>query len=353
MKTLYKLPIAALALIVLAGVAPDSEARKGKKKTSVEEDPYAEYVWPPPPDTARIKLETVISGRADVEAESRLKKALIGASPQSLYDHLGKPYAVAFDSHGRILVTDSATFALLRFDREASRMDVMGTQGRVKLRHPLGLHVSASDVAYVADIGWKQIIAFDDEGDLKALYGKPEEMENPTDSVLSPDAKKLFVADSKAHKIVVYDAATAELLTSFGVHGESEGELNFPTSLAFDPEGLLYVVDQANARVQTFTAEGEYVDLFGNRGVGFGQFVRPKDVAVDEVGFIYVTDFAFNNFQIFDADFSLLTFVGTGGTRPGEFLGASGIAVRGAEIAVVDQLGHRLQVFRFLLDKDQ
>ena len=91
----------------------------------------------------------------------------------------------------------------------------------------------------------------------------------------------------------------------------------------------------------------------GSLGVGYGNFVRPKDVAVDEVGFIYVTDFAFNNFQLFDADFSLLTFVGQGGVTPGLFLGPSGIAVRGKEIAVVDQLGHRLQVFRFLMDKDQ
>ena len=86
---------------------------------------------------------------------------------------------------------------------------------------------------------------------------------------------------------------------------------------------------------------------------GFGNFVRPKDVAVDEVGFIYVTDNAFNNVQLFDVDFSLLTFVGEGGTGPGRFHGASGVAVRGDEMAVVDQLGHRPQVFRFIVPKDR
>lgn len=358
MKVVAKLSLLLLAITVLAGAAVVCEAagkkdRKKKKKDRPQEDPYAEYVWPPPPDEARIKLETIFTGRGDVEAESRFKKVLIGASPQTAYDYLRKPHAVAFDSHGRILITDAETSALLRFDRVERRMDVLGTQGRIKLKNPLGLHVSPSDVAYVADIGWQQVIAFDAESKLVAVYGKPGEMANPTDAVLSADGTRLFVADSKGHKIAVYDAKTAALVTTFGKRGPGEGEFNFPTSLAIDREGRLFVVDQANARVQVLTAEGEYVDQLGTLGVGFGRFVRPKDVVIDEVGFIYVTDFAFNNFQLFDADFSLLTFVGEGGRSPGQFLGASGIAVRGDEIAVVDQLGHRVQIFRFLVPKDQ
>ena len=108
-----------------------------------------------------------------------------------------------------------------------------------------------------------------------------------------------------------------------------------------------------NCRVQVFDPDGNYIDEFGNRGVGWGQFDRPKDIAVDDEGLIYVTDNAFNNVQLFDFDFTLLTFVGTGGRGPGQFDGASGIAVRGDEFAVVDQLGARVQVFRFIVPKDQ
>ncbi|HEX9187860.1 MAG TPA: hypothetical protein VGB87_12340, partial [Vicinamibacteria bacterium] len=80
-------------------------------------------------------------------------------------------------------------------------------------------------------------------------------------------------------------------------------------------------------------------------------FVRPKDVAVDEAGFLYVTDAAFGNVQIFDADLQLLTFVGAGGESPGQFQIASGVAVRGDRFAIVDQLGRRVQVFRYLVPK--
>lgn len=344
-----------LALALGAASAPAMAKGKDKAKNKKEqtEDPYAEYVWPPPPDKARIKLEGIYSGRADVEAESKFKKFLIGASPASPFDNLSKPHAVAFDPQGRILVTDWASKALLRFDRNEGRFDVLGTQGTLTLKQPLGLGISPDGTIYVADVGHQRVLAFDPEGKLVNTFGSHGELENPTDAAPSPDGTKLYVADSKGQQIVVFDRTTAERLSSFGSRGVDEGEFNFPTSLAFDKEGNLYVVDQLNARVQVFAPDGEYLDQFGQLGTGPGSFTRPKDVAVDEVGFIYVVDNAFNNVQLFDLDFSLLTFVGQGGNEPGRFLGASGIAVHGDEFAVVDQIGHRVQVFRFIVPKDQ
>jgi len=345
-----------VALFVLfAGMDPALAAKRdsGRKQRKAEaEDPYAEYVWPPPPDQARIKLETVIRGRADVEAKRGFARRLLGASPQSPYDLLVKPFAVDFDAEGRILVTDSGTSALIRFDVEERRMDVLGTRGNVRLSLPLGVHVAPEGTIYVADADLRAVVAFDPEGRVLRVVGGKEELANPTDVVLSPDGTRLYVADSKAHQVVIFDAASGRKLSTLGEPGDQEGQFAFPTSLAFGPDGSLFVVDQINSRVQMFAADGEYLDQLGGLGVGFGNFVRPKDVAVDEVGFIYVTDNAFNNVQLFDVDFSLLTFVGSGGQTPGTFLGASGIAVQNDRFAVVDQLGRRLQLFRFLLPKE-
>jgi DNA-binding beta-propeller fold protein YncE len=297
-------------------------------------------------------LEAVILGRKDVEAGgSGFKKFLIGTSPKEPYDELGKPMAVAFDPQGRVLVTDWETHALHRFDLDTDVMDVLGTQSRVVLKEPMGLDVGPDGTIYVADATQNHVVAFDEEGKVEAVFGGEGELVNPTDAALSPDGNKLYIADSQAHEIVVFDAKTGKLETRFGGRGTGEGEFHVPSALAFGPEGNLFVVDQLNARVQVVTPDGEHVDQFGNLGVGFGDLVRPKDVAVDEVGFIYVTDFAFNNFQIFDVDFTLLTFVGEGGGEPGRFKGISGIAVQGNRIAVVDQLGHRLQLFRFIVPK--
>jgi len=347
-----RLGVLLLAMTVVIVAASDTAfaKKKGKKKEPVE-DPYAEYVWPAPPDKPRIKLEDVIGGRADVEAKTKWRRKLLGASPQAVYDTLSKPFAVAFDDQGRILVTDSGNAALIRFDRDGERMDVLGTQGKVRLKLPLGLTVTADGTIYVADAALLKVVAYDAEGKVVAVYGKAGELTNPTDAAVSPDGKRLFVADSKTHSIVIFDLQTAERVSSFGVRGKQAGQLHFPTSLVFGPEGNLFVVDQMNSRIQVFDPDNEFLDQFGALGIGYGNFVRPKDVAVDELGLIYVTDNAFNNVQLFDTDFALLTFVGEGGGGPGQFHGASGVAVQGDRLAVVDQLGKRLQLFRFLAPK--
>jgi len=342
------------AVLILVGAASQSAtaAQRGKsKKGDQETDPFAEFVWPPPPDKPRIKLDTVLLGRRDVEAGSRLARILIGASPASPWDNLSKPFAVGFDSKGRILVTDTGSHALLRIDLTERRWDVFGTQGAIGLKSPLGMTIGPDDVVYVADVGSARVIAFDPDGGVHAIFGKPGELTNPTDAALSPDGSRLFVTDSKEHRIVVFATDTAEVVGRFGELGSEPGQFHYPTSLAFAPTGELFVVDQLNARVQMLTPTGDAIDQFGELQVGFGGFVRPKDIAVDESGLIYVTDNAFNNFQIFDSDFSLLTFVGSGGSGPGKFNGLSGIAVRGNRIAAVDQLGHRLQVFHYLVPK--
>jgi DNA-binding beta-propeller fold protein YncE len=342
-----------LAALLLLGAAAEAAKKDRKKKRKQDkEDPYAEYVWPPPPSDPRIKLEAVIRGRIDVEAKSRWSRALLGASPQALYDHFERPFAVDFDSQGRVLLTDTGHSALIRIDEAERRFDVLGTQGSVRLSVPLGIHVGPDDTIYVADAGLHQVVALTPEGGIAAVYGGGGQLKNPTDVVLSPDGKRLYVADSKGDIVVAYDVGSGNLIKTIGSSGAGEGAFRFPTSLAFGPEGYLYVVDQLNSRVQVFDADDEYYDTFGSLGVGFAQFVRPKDVAVDEVGFIYVTDNAFNNVQLFDADFTLLTFIGSGGDGPGRFNGASGVAVQGDRIAVVDQLGKRLQLFRFLVSKE-
>jgi sugar lactone lactonase YvrE len=337
--------LAVLVCFLIGGGSTTAKDRS-QEKLQEREATFSEFVWPPAPDKAHIRLLDVVQGRLDVEADSKFKRRLLGSSPNALYDSLKKPFAVAFDLQGRLLVTDTESKGLLRFDREAGRMDVLGTTGNLQLRAPMGLDVGPDGTIYVADAHLAKVVAFDPEGAVTTVYGKSGDLVNPTDALLSPDGKRLYVADSKAHKIVIFSQESGDVTGE--ITGADAGEFAFPTALAWSIDGDLLVVDQIKARVAVFTPEGEYLDSLGSMGVGFGHFSRPKDVAVDANGYIYVTDNAFNNVQIFDADFTLLTFVGEGGRGPGQFYGASGIAVHGKRFAVVDQLGRRLQLFTYL-----
>ncbi len=338
-----------LALALAAGTAACTTVPKAEPiQAKSHEDRYAEYVWPPPPDQPRIQLVDILHSRLDVEPRSGFEKALIGSSPHSPWDFLKKPFGAAIDDQNRILVTDPGISALLRFDRSGRKMDIIGVKGAVRLKIPLGVSIGPEGTIYVADPGLLKVVAFSPEGKLVKAYGHQGELVNPTDAEVSPDGKRLYVTDSKAHKVVVFNVANGEIVMSFGSRGTGPGQFNYPSALCFSPEGDLFVVDQMNSRVQVFTADGEVLETFGALGVGFGNFVRPKDVAINADGLVFVTDAAFGNVQIFDADLRLLTFVGENGSGPGRFQLPGGVAVHGDRFAVVDQLNKRVQLFRFI-----
>jgi len=343
---------AILAVTAIVSSACTVATTSPDQKTKPGENPYAEYVWPPPPDTARIQLVDILSSRKDVEASSSFGRVLIGASQQGPYDRLRRPIGVAIDAKGRVLVSDIELGAIIRFDRAGRRMDVFGTTGVLRLKTPIAVTVAPDQTVYVADAGLHRIVSYDAEGEVLKAFGKPGDLVNPTDAAVSPDGKLLYVCDSKAHQIVVFDLVSGDVVNRFGSRGEGEGEFNFPTSIAFDRDGSLFVVDQMNSRVEIVAPDGEFLDQIGGLGITSGSFVRPKDIAIDSRGYIYVTDAAFNNVQIFDNDLRLLTFVGSGGSGPGQFQIAGGVAIQGDTFAIVDQLGKRVEVFRYLDNAD-
>ena len=100
----------------------------------------------------------VIVSRPGLDSAEKLKGKTLGTFQLDTlevlpYDWLKKPFGVAFDPQGRVLVTDSALGALFRFDRPNEVADVFGTRGAVTLKAPLGLGVGPDGTAYVADVG--------------------------------------------------------------------------------------------------------------------------------------------------------------------------------------------------------
>ena len=81
--------------------------------------------------------------------------------------------------------------------------------------------------------------------------------------------------------------------------GYAPGCLAAPVSFDFGPDGWVYVLDAANARVGVFDAQGRYITQIGVSGPGPGQFDFGQgcsatdlrgSIAVDDQGFIYVAD---------------------------------------------------------------
>jgi DNA-binding beta-propeller fold protein YncE len=194
------------------------------------------------------------------------------------------------------------------------------------------------------------VFSYSRDGKYAATLGTSGDLEAPGGIAIDDAAKKIYVTDSKKHRIAVFSLTDSRLTRTIGGRGiAEEGKFNFPTNLAVDTKGNLYVADTGNFRVQVFDRDGRFVRSIGKLGSLPGFFARPKGVAVDSENHLYVVDAAFQNVQVFDADGRLLLFFGAGGWGPGLFTLPAGIAIDGKDrIYVVDQWPGNVQMFQYL-----
>ncbi|RMG47190.1 MAG: 6-bladed beta-propeller [Acidobacteria bacterium] len=341
----------ALALILVALVAfgGTPAQAKHKKKEEAESAAKAPLVWPLPPDPPRIRYVGALHGSQDFKRkQSRFKRFLLGPDRDRGIS-LVKPYGVTTDSSGRVYVTDTGLGAVVVFDRTARKVTLIGREGRVRLVTPIGVAVGPDGRLYVSDVDLDRVVVYGPDREILMVLGSREKLANPAGIALDAARGRLYVADSHRHALFIYSTADGTLLETWGRRGTGDGEFNFPTNVALDRQGRVYVVDTGNFRVQVFAPDGSFVRKFGRAGDALGNFHRPKGIAVDSEDHVYVVDAAFNNFQIFDQQARLLLFVGQLGRQAGEFWLPAGMHIDGDDrIYVADQVNRRVQIFQYL-----
>jgi sugar lactone lactonase YvrE len=103
-----------------------------------------------------------------------------------------------------------------------------------------------------------------------------------------------------------------QLVQTIGTKGTGEGQFTFPSGLAVDSIGNVWVADTYNSRIQEFSSTGEFIKSIGSAGVEEAQFNFPTDVAVDSGGNIWVADSSNNRIQQFDSNGSFIKQFSTG-----------------------------------------
>jgi len=67
-----------------------------------------------------------------------------------------------------------------------------------------------------------------------------------------------------------------------------DSQLRFPTDMAIDSSGNVYVLDTNNHRVQKFTRSGDFITKWGSPGNALGQFLYPSGITVDGANNVWV-----------------------------------------------------------------
>ena len=324
--------LASLALL-LAGCA-----------TPTAEKPLGEYIWPPPPEIARIKWLTQWSNRKDFGKQNAFMTLLVG---EDKAESFRRPNGVVSDLAGNVFVADSELARIFVFDQEKKKLRFLG-EGT--LAGPVGLAIdNRRGIIFVSDSKSDKVFGLDkSSGNVIMSLGAPKEFNNPSGMVFDEEKDRLYVSDTRHHMVRVFDK-DGKSLFNFGKRGYEDGDFNFPSYLALDRQGRLFVVDSFNFRVQIFDSEGKFIKKFGKLGDASGTFTRPHGIGIDSEGHVYVVDSSFSNFQIFDEDGRLLLWIGNAGRKPGEFNLPTGMYIdKQDKIYVSDTFNRRVQVFQYL-----
>lgn len=323
---------------------------------TVEKPPETtRLVWPPPPLTARIEfVRSVVSGEnvdKDTTFSERLVAFLAGGEKPAA-NRVAEPMGVAVSDDGqRLYVSDYAQMAVFVFDFGRKTFSKLGE--KEALGRPMGLTLDGEDRLYVVEQWKKAISIFDARGKKVGSFTEPS-LERPTGIAIDRRRGRIYVADtshtkSERHEVKIFDMNHRLVGAIGGEKGDAPGRFLFPTYLAVDDSGHLYVTDTLNSRVQEFDADGQYVKSFGQRGNAWGMFDKPKGVALDSFGNVYVADSGWSNVQIFNPKGQVLLFFGGRGPVPGMLKNPTAIAIdKSNRIYVADYLNHRVEVYQLV-----
>lgn len=311
-----------------------------------------DIIWPLPPEEPRIKYVKSISSSEDIERKSFWQSFTDLITGSHSVARIAKPYAVHMDREGRLFVTDSGWPTVLEFDTKKKEFKVVGLEGPGVLAKPMGVTTDSTGRIYVTDTLENRAVVYDPDGNFLFGIGEKGRFDQPVGIVVNDALHRVYIVDTKKHKVSVFDSKDGKFLFEFGTRGIEDGQFNYPTNIAMDADGNLFIMDSFNFRVQIFDPDGKFVSKFGSVGTGLGQFAKPKGIAVDTEGHIYVVDAAFNNVQIFNREGQLLLFFGGFGNRPGQFWLPAGMYIDQDDlIYVADQYNHRINVYQYLSEK--
>jgi DNA-binding beta-propeller fold protein YncE len=318
------------------------------------------YLWPAPPDEARIEWLKAYTSQLDIEkTPSQLFWDSIAG--QDAPRPLIKPVEVkSVPELNKFFVSDIGVGGVVVFDLAARVMRTLQIPDNAPpLRLPLSIAVDNSGFIYVLERRSSAVLVFDQaEKYQRSISLKAVSVTSPTSMLIDKKNSLMYVSDAAARKIVITDLQGI-FIRSIGGGGEADGEFNLPVSMALNSSGELIVADAFSANIQIFNKDGKFNRKFGNRGDAVGNFQLIKSIAVDSSDNIYVVDGRAHNITIFNKQGELLLVLGgfyasgeTGKVAPGGFSVPIGIDIDSTDkIYVVDQMNTRVQLFQYFSEE--
>lgn len=349
-----------LLATLLFGLAGCSSMREKQMfSMGLEATPQAQRLMFPPASDGEVpryvylgelRGETNISrpeefGKGVMNSIFRALDIIAGPAAPVVMD---RPQSGAVDAQDRVFVTDIGRGAVFMFDEKIPEVKTwFKADGLEDFISPVGIALGPEGRIFVADADLGLVAQLGPGGETLPSIGRGH-LQRPNGIAFDPVARKIYVADTTAHQVKIFNLE-GNLLAELGTRGDEAGEFNHPTHIAIAHDKL-YVTDTMNARVQVFsTRSGDYLATVGKRGMVVGNLSRPKGVAVDSEQNLYVVESYFDYLLIYNRRGQFLMPLGGTGAGPGQLHLPSGVWIDSRNrVYVADMLNSRVAVFQFL-----
>ena len=262
---------------------------------------------------------------------------------------------VAIDESDDVHIVTRGSSPLVVFAKDGT----FQRNGTVPLSNPHGIHWAPDGNFFVSDRDAHVVVKYGPDEKITLELGnrdQPSDTGNTTagsvvekaagpfnlvTGVAVSEVGDIFVSDgygnSRVHK---FDSA-GSLIKSWGVPGKGgPGEFHLPHGIGIDGEGRLLVCDRENDRIQLFDQDGIYIDMWtGLR--------KPTSVAFGPDGEVYVPELQ-HRLTILGSDGKVLSRIGGESSQtPGAFIAPHCVAIDSLGDLYVGEVttGSRIQKF--------
>jgi tripartite motif-containing protein 2/3/tripartite motif-containing protein 71 len=270
-------------------------------------------------------------------------------APIQTFSDIAGPWGVAFNRRGEIIVTGNDVSI---YSPSGKKLRSFGTRGSGpgQFECPRGVTVDDLDNILVADSDNHRIQKFTSDGRFLASVStkgdKPLQFNFPSGIAFNTQNKKVYVVHTWNHCIQVLNSDLAFSCVSGGKQSGKNGLFSYPSGVACDSTGNVYVADSGNNRIQVFTADMKFQRKFGCRGEGDGELDWPAGVAVDSRGMVFVSEVGNSRVSVFTTQGQFVVSFGKHGKKLGEFQEPRSLTVDDCGVLYVcDSDNDRIQVF--------
>ena len=240
-----------------------------------------------------------------------------------------------------------------------------------------GITIDGKDNVWLAGNGGNTVLKFSKDGKFLLQIGKNGASKGNTDTAnlsrpaeveVDMAANEVYVADGYGNRrVIVYDADKGTFKRMWGAYGKPPTD---DPNVTYDPakplstnwqtvhcaslanDGLVYVCDRVNDRIQVFKKDGTYVKeaQIAKRTLGDGVTFDVAFSKDPQQRLMYVADGANHRvWQLLRDPLQVLNHIGNGGRYPGQFYATHNVSLdsKGNLYTVETYTGARVQKFSY------